>query len=164
MIWTNYENNKFIYMLKLDILGHPDIFYADKYQGMDLELSKTNKAVTVSVNTIESFATITTNTQKGLLYFPYIDVQYTNEITKQFAFISESTTFKNKKALITNDKQLMMRIIKQIINKKITRVEQFGNAIEQNSALAYTHTVLYNNTVETLYQIYKTLNDKIKPF
>ena len=163
MIWTNYENNKFIYMLKLDILGHPDIFYADKYQGMDLELSKTNKAVTVSVNTIESFATITTNTQKGLLYFPYIDVQYTNEITKQFAFISESTTFKNKKALITNDKQLMMRIIKQIINKKITTIEQLRKAtIWQNSTLTHLYTTLYDNTVEKLYQIYNTLNYKIK--
>lgn len=152
-------------MLKLDILGHPDIFYADKYQGMDLELSKTNKAVTVSVNTIESSTTITTNTSQGIIYLPNIDVQYTNEITKQFAFISKSTTFKNKNALVTNDKQLMMKIIKKIINKKITRVEQFGKyAIEQNSTLAHTHIVLYNNTVEKLYQIYKTLNDKIKPF
>jgi hypothetical protein len=153
-------------MFNLGMLGHLDTLIVDKYQGMNLGVNKTSKAITVSVDTIESMsiATITTNTPQGLVYLPNIDVKYTNEITKQFAFISKSTTYKNKKALITNDKQLMMKIIKKIIKKKIITIEQLRTAtIRQNSTLTDTYTVLYDNTVEKLYQIYKTLNDKIKP-
>ena len=166
MTWTNHNNDKYIYMLNLNILGHLDTFFVDKYQGIDLGLNKTNKATSVSVYTIESMsiATITTNTPQGIVYLPNINVQYTNEITKQFAFISKSTTYKNKKALITNDKQLMMKIIKKIIKKKIITIEQLRTAtIRQNSTLTDTYTTLYDNTVEKLYQIYKTLNEKIKP-
>lgn len=165
MTWTNKDNDKFIYMFNLGMLGHLDTFFVDKYQGMELGLNKTSKATTVSVDTIESMsiATITTNTPQGIIYLPNIDVQYTNEITKQFAFISKSTTYKNKKALITNDKQLMMRIIKKIIKRKITTIEQLRKAtIWQNSTLTHLYTHLYDNTIEKLYQIYNTLNYKIK--
>jgi len=165
MTWTNKDNDKFIYMFNLGMLGHLDTLIVDKYQGMNLGVNKTSKAITVSVDTIESMsiATITTNTPQGIIYLPNIDVQYTNEITKQFAFISKSTTYKNKKALITNDKQLMMRIIKKIIKRKITTIEQLRKAtIWQNSTLAHTYTILYDNTAEKLYQIYNTLNYKIK--
>jgi len=165
MTWTNKDNDKFIYMLKLDMLGHLDTLIVDKYQGMNLGVNKTSKATTVSIDTIESMsiATITTNTPQGIIYLPNIDVQYTNEITKQFAFISKSTTYKNKKALITNDKQLMMRIIRKIIKRKITTIEQLRkNTIIQNSALTHTYTALYDNTMKKLYQIYKILNNKIK--
>ena len=177
MTWTNHNNDKFIYMFNLGILGHLDTtFFVDKYQGieikyygldgneMELGLNKTNKATTVSVDTKSmSIATITTNTPQGIIYLPNIDVQYTNEITKQFAFISKSIMYKNKKTLITNDKQLMMRIIKKIIKNKITRIELLGkNTIIENSTFAYTYTTIYNNTIEKLYQIYNTINEKIK--
>lgn len=168
MMWTNQNNDKFIYMFNLGMLGHLDTFFVDKYQtyqGMDLGLNKTNRATTVSVNTIESMsiAAITTNIPQGIIYLPNIDVQYTNEITKQFAFISKSTTYKNKKALITNDKQLMMKTIKKIIKKKIIRIEQLRTAtIRQNSTLTDTYLILYDNTIEKLYQIYNTINEKIK--
>ena len=167
MTWTNKDNDKFIYMFKLDILGHLDTFFVDKYQGMDLRLYKTNKATTVSVNTIESMsiATITTNTPQGILYIPNIDVQYANEVTKQFAFIVELKTLKHKNVskLITNDKQLMMKIIKKIIKKKIIRIEELRRtAIKQYSTLAHTYTALYDNTIEKLYQIYNILNENIK--
>ena len=174
MTWTNHNNDKFIYMFNLGILGHLDTLNADKigYYGSDgskieLGLNKTNKATTVSVNTIESMsiATITTNMPQGIIYLPNINVLYTNEITKQFAFISKSATIKDKIKLITNDKQLMMRIIKRVISKKVLRIEELKKAtIRQNSTLTDTYTVLYDNTVEKLYQIYKTLNEKIKPF
>ena len=166
MIWTNENNDKFIYMLNLDILGHLDTFYVDKYLGVNFILKKTNTVTTVSVDTIESIAAITTN-KKGLYYLPNIDVQYTNELTKQFAFISKSITHKSKKGLITNDKQLMMKIIKKIIKKKITTIEQLRKAtIRQNprltSNIIYTYICLYDNTIEKLYEIYNTLNEKIK--
>ena len=164
MTWTNKDNDKFIYMFNLGMLGHLDTLIVDKYQGMNLGVNKTSKAITVSVDTIESMsiATITTNTPQGIIYLPNIDVQYTNEITKQFAFISKTTTYNNKK-LITNDKQLMMRSIKKIIKRKITSIEQLRRTtITQNSTLAHTYTTLYDNTVEKLYQIYNTLNYKIK--
>lgn len=160
MTWLNKNNDKFIYMFNLDILGHLDTFYVDKY----FVIKKTSKATTVSVCTIESMsiATITTNTPQAIIYLPNIDVQYTNEITKQFAFISKTTTYNNKK-LITNDKQLMMRSIKKIIKRKITSIEQLRRTtITQNSTLAHTYTTLYDNTIEKLYQIYNTLNEKIK--
>jgi hypothetical protein len=137
----------------------------DKYQGTDLGLNKTNKATTVSVNTIESMsiAVITTNIPQGIIYLPNIDVLYTNEITKQFAFISKSTTFKDKIKLITNDKQLMMRTIKRVINKKVLRIEELKKTtIRQNSTLTDTYLILYDNTIEKLYQIYNTVNEKIK--
>lgn len=165
MTWTNKDNDKFIYMFNLGMLGHLDTFLVDKYQGMNLGVNKTSKATTVSIDTIESMsiATITTNTPQGIIYLPNIDIQYMNEITRQFAFISKSTTYKNKKALITNDKQLMMRIIKKIIKRKITTIEQLRKAtIWQNSTLIHLYTHLYDNTVEKLYQIYNTLNEKIK--
>lgn len=169
MTWTNENNDKFIYMFKLETLGEQDTFFMDKYQGMELVPKKTNMATNVSIHTTESMsiATIRANTPKGLYYLPNIDIQYTNEITKQFAFIVKST--RRKELLITNDKQLMMKIIKKIIRDKITRLEQLGkdaiikhSAIIDNSALTYTYTVLYNDTVKELYQLYKTLNDKIK--
>lgn len=167
MTWANNNNDKFIYMFNLGILGHHlDSFFVDKYQGTDFVINKTNKATTVSVDTIESMsiARITINTPQKIIFLPNINIQYANEITKQFAFISKSTKDKDKKALITNDKQLMMRIIKKIIKKKITRIEQLGkDVIIPNSTLAHTYTAIYNNTVEKLYQIYKTLNEKIKP-
>lgn len=165
MTWTNHNNDKFIYMFNLDILGHLDTFFVDKYQGTDLGLNKTNRATTVSVNTIESMsiAVITTNMPQGIIYLPNIDVLYTNEITKQFAFISKSTTFKDKIKLITNDKQLMMRTIKRAINKKVLRIEELKKTtIRQNSTLTDTYLILYDNTIEKLYQIYNTINEKIK--
>jgi hypothetical protein len=152
-------------MFNLGMLGHLDTFFVDKYQGMDLVVNKTNKATTVSVDTIESMsiATITTNTPQGIIYLPNIDVLYANETTKQFAFISKTTMYVNKMKLITNDKQLMMRIIKRVIKKKIIRIEELRRTIiRQNSTLTHTYTVLYDNTVEKLYQIYNTLNEKIK--
>lgn len=163
MTWTNHNNDRFIYMLNLDTLGHLDTFLVDKYQGIDLGLNKTNKATTVSVDTIESMsiATIITNTQ-GLFYFPNINVLYTNEITKQFAFITERKFYK-KNTLITNDKQLMMKIIKRIIKKKIIRIEELRRTrIRQNSILKDTYLILYDNTIERLYQIYNTINEQIK--
>jgi hypothetical protein len=147
------------------MLGHLDTFFVDKYQGTDLGLNKTNRATTVSVNTIESMsiAVITTNIPQGIIYLPNIDVLYTNEITKQFAFISKSTTFKDKIKLITNDKQLMMRTIKRVINKKVLRIEELKKTtIRQNSTLTDTYLILYDNTIEKLYQIYNTVNEKIK--
>lgn len=165
MTWTNKDNDKFIYMFNLGMLGHLDTFFVDKYQGMELGLNKTSKATTVSVDTIESMsiATITTNTPQGIIYLPNINVLYANEITKQFAFISKATIYEDKKRLITNDKQLMMRIIKKIIKRKITTIEQLRKAtIWQNSTLTHLYTTLYDNTVEKLYQIYNTLNYKIK--
>ena len=165
MTWTNHNNEKFIYMFNLDILGHIDTFFVEKYQGIDFGVNKTNKATEISVDTIESMsiATITTNTPQKIIYLPYIDVLYTNETTKQFAFISKSTTYKDKIKLITNDKQLMMKIIKRVIKKKIIRIEELRRiTIRQNSALTDTYLILYDNTIEKLYQIYNTINEKIK--
>ena len=151
-------------MLKLGILEHLDTFFVDEYQGIGLELHKTNKATKVTVDTLTSMsiATIITNTSQGIIYLPNIDVQYTNEKTKQFAFITKSRAY--KEVLITNDKQLMMRIIKKIIIKKIARIEEWRIAtIRQNySARIHTYLILYDNTREKLYQLYKTLNAKIK--
>ena len=167
MIWNNENNNKFIYMLKLGILEHLDTFFVDTFfVDKDLELHKTNKATKVTVDTLTSMsiATIITNTSQGIIYLPNIDVQYTNEKTKQFAFITKSKAKAHKEVLITNDKQLMMRIIKKIINKKITRIEEWRiSTIRQNySALIHTYLILYDNTREKLYQLYKILNAKIK--
>lgn len=165
MTWTNKDNDKFIYMFNLDILGHIDTFFVEKYQGIDFVVNKTNKATEISVDTIESMsiATITTNTPQGIIYLPHIDVLYTNETAKQFAFIAKSTTYKNKIKLITNDKQLMMKIIKRVIKKKIIRIEELRRiTIRQNSALKDTYLILYDNTIEKLYQIYNTINEKIK--
>ena len=155
MTWTNKDNDKFIYMLDLDVLGEDSLLLI-KYQAMDSGLKKTNKAITVSVDTMESMsiATITTNTPQGIIYLPNINVQYTNEITKQFAFITKSTIHKNKKALIANDKQLMMKIIKKIIKKKIILLEYLRTG--------YTYPTFYDNVIAELYQRYKTLNNKIK--
>jgi len=165
MTWTNHNNDKSIYMFNLDILGHLETFFVDKYQGIDFVISKTNKAARISVDTIgsRSNATITINTPQKIIFLPNIDLQYTNEVTKQFAFIAKSTTYKNKKELVTNDKQLMMKTIKKIINKRITRIEQFRrDTIRQNSTLTITYIVLYDNTIEKLYRIYKAINEKIK--
>jgi hypothetical protein len=156
-------------MFNLGMLGHLDTFFVDKYQGTDLGLNKTNKATTVSVDTIESMsiATITTNTPQGIIYLPNIDVLYTNETTKQFAFITKSTTYKNKIKLITNDKQLMMRTIKRVINKRVLRIEELKKTIIRrnstlNSTLIDTYHIMYDNTIGKLYQIYNTINEKIK--
>ena len=92
-----------------------------------------------------------------------VDIIHTNVVSNQFAFIVKSKTLKNESRLVTNDKQLMMNIVKKSLKSKHDVADKYKNRnIKTKSICQDIYNNLYNQYIEKLYQTYKNINAKIK--
>lgn len=161
MTWTNKDNEKYIYMLNLNAINNlSHIVYTNIIT--EVEAYKTKKALMVAVNKNMSTVTIIFE-DKYSLQLTEVDIIYTNEVSNQFAFILKSKTLKNESRLVTNDKQLMMNIVKKSLKSKHNVAVKYKNYnIKTKSICQDTYNNLYNQYIEKLYQTYKNINAKIK--
>ena len=167
MTWLNKNNEKYIYMLNLNAiidLYLPQIV-VNTNAITEVEAYKTKKALMVEVNKNMSTVTIIFGDieDKRPLQLTGVHIMHTNAVSNQFAFVVKSKTLKNESRLVTNDKQLMMNIIKQSFKSRHDVAEKYKNYnIKTKSICQDTYNNLYNQYIERLYQMYKKVNAKIK--
>lgn len=164
MTWLNKNNEKYIYMLNLNAII--DLYLLNINVITEVEAYKTKKALTVTINKNMSTVTIIfgdIENKRPLQLTKNVDIIHTNEVSNQFAFIVKSKTLKNESRLVTNDKQLMMNIVKQSLKSKHDVADKCKNLnIKTKSICQDMYNNLYNQYIEKLYQTYKKVNAKIK--
>jgi hypothetical protein len=165
MTWLNKNNEKYIYMLNLNVITNLSQIVVNTNAITEVEAYKTKKALMVAVNKNMSTVTIIFGDieDKRPLQLTEVDIIYINVVSNQFAFIVKSKTLKNESRLVTNDKQLMMNIVKKSFKSKYDVADKYKNYnIKRKSICQDTYNNLYNQYIEKLYQTYKNINAKIK--
>ena len=164
MTWLNKNNEKYIYMLNLNVINNlSQIVYTNAIT--EVEAYKTKNALMVAVNKSMSTVTIIFGDieDKRSLQLTSVDIIHTNAVSNQFAFIIKSKTLKNEARLVTNDKQLMMNIVKKSLKSKHDVADKYKNYnIKIKSICQDAYNNMYNHYIEKLYQTYKNINEKIK--
>lgn len=161
MTWLNKNNEKYIYMLNLNVIKQ--ILVNNTIT--EVEAYKTKNALMVAVNKNMSTVTIIFGDieDKRSLQLTSVDIIHTNEVSNQFAFIIKSKTLKNEARLVTNDKQLMMNIVKKSLKSKHDVTDKYKNYnLKTKSICQDAYNNIYNKYIEKIYQTYKNINEKIK--
>lgn len=164
MTWLNKNNEKYIYMLNLNVINNLPQIVGNNIT-TEVEAYKTKNALMVAVNKSMSTVTIIFGDieDKRPLQLTSVDIIHTNEVSNQFAFIIKSKTLKNEARLVTNDKQLMMNIVKKSLKSKYDVADKYKNYnIKIKSICQDAYNNMYNQYIEKLYQTYKNINEKIK--
>lgn len=166
MTWLNENNEKYIYMLNLNVINNLSHMLYTTNTITEVEAYKTKKALKVAVNKNMSTVTIIfgdIENKHPLQLTKNVDIIRTNAVSNQFAFIVKSKTLKNESRLVTNDKQLMMNIVKQSLKSKHDVADRCKNHnIKTKSICQDMYNDLYNQYIKKLYQTYKKVNAKIK--
>ena len=170
MTWLNKNNEKYIYMLNLNVINNLSQIVVYTNPITEVEAYKTKRALMVAVNKNMSTVTIIFGdiedehtSEHNQLQLTGVDIIHTNAVSNQFAFIIKSKTLKNEARLVTNDKQLMMNIVKKSFKSKYDVADKYKNHnLKTKSICQDVYNNLYNQYIEKLYQTYKNINEKIK--
>lgn len=162
MTWLNKNNEKYIYMLNLNVINNLPQIVGNNIT-TEVEAYKTKNALMVAVN--KSMPTVTIIfgdiEDKRSLQLTSVDIIHTNAVSNQFAFIIKNKTLKNEARLVTNDKQLMMNIVKKSLKSKYDVADKDKNYnLKTKSICQDVYNNMYNQYIEKLYQTYKNINEK----